>query len=158
MIPIPIQMSLQSLIHSLFFSLSPTKIFLYIWNDDMPQGFHLFFHHLCLRSLINFKLLFLWNEIQIMWNGRFIWQSASIVLFRKTANEIAVHKAVEIGFINPNRIQIVTIYLYQQNTDEKRKEPVFTIGFFFGSKFEIFFRFKKTYCAELQSVMNPFIF
>lgn len=132
--PIQIEMSLQSLIHALFPSLSPIKIFLYIWNDDMPQGVHLFFHHLCLRSLINFKLLFLWNEVQIMWNGRLIWQSANIFILRKTANEIAVHKAVEIGFINPNRIQIVTIYLYQQNTDEKKKRTSFYNWFFFWIK------------------------
>ena len=38
---------------------------------------------------------------------------------------------------------------------KKRKEPVFTIGSFFGSKFEMFFRCKKTYRADLQSVMKP---
>ena len=115
------------------FPFTNQNIFVYLEWWHAP-GRSSFFHHLCLRSLINFKLLFLWNEIQIMWNGRFIWQSASIVLFRKTANEIAVHKAVEIGFINPNRIQIVTIYLYQQNTDEKKKRTSFYNWFFFWIK------------------------
>ena len=134
MVPIPIKMSLQSLIHALFSSLSQTKIFLYIWNDDMPQGVHLFFHHLCWRSLIYFKLLFLWNKPQIMWDGQSIWQSDIILLFHKTANEIAVHKVDEIGFFNPNQLQIVTIYLYQQNTDEKKKRTSFYNWFFFWIK------------------------
>ena len=132
--PIQIEMSLQSLIHALFPSLSPIKIFLYIWNDDMPQGVHLFFHHLCWRSLIYFKLLFLLNKLQIMWDGRFIWQSASILLFHKTSNEILLNPTIKIGFINPSRIQIVTIYLYQQNTDEKKKRTSFYNWFFFWIK------------------------
>ena len=74
------------------------------------------------------------KDLQIISNVLFISQSSTFSPYATTANEIAVHKAVEIGFINPSRIQIVTIYLYQQNTDEKKKRTSFYNWFFFWIK------------------------
>ena len=82
----------------------------------------------------------------------YLYDSQLLLRFFKITNEIAVHKAVQIGFFNPNQLQIVTIYLYQQNTDEKKKRTSFYNWFFFWIKIrDVFLGVKK----PIAQICNP---